>query len=165
RAYDPRRRRLRTEIVVDDTREIAGFFRLTAAEGGWRIVIVDGAEEMNRNAANALLKILEEPPRHGLLLLVSHHPGRLLPTIRSRCRRLSLSALPQAVVMRLLHHYRPELAEEEGEAVAELTEGSIGRALELADAGGLALYHSLLEMMSQMPRLDLARAPSFARQP
>jgi DNA polymerase-3 subunit delta' len=162
RAYDPRRRRLRTEIVVDDTREIAGFFRLTAAEGGWRIVIVDGAEEMNRNAANALLKILEEPPRHGLLLLVSHHPGRLLPTIRSRCRRLSLSALPRAVVMRLLQHYRPELAEEEGEAVAELAEGSIGRALELADSGGLALYHSLLEMMSQMPRLDLAELHSFA---
>src|SRR6516225_7501559 len=65
RAYDPRRRRLRSEILVEDTREIAGFFRLTAAEAGWRIVIVDGAEEMNRNAANALLKILEEPPRRG----------------------------------------------------------------------------------------------------
>src|SRR5712691_11401764 len=87
RTYDPRRRRLRSEILVEDTREIAGFFRLTAAEEGWRIVIVDGAEEMNRNAANALLKILEEPPRRALLLLVSHSPGRLLPTIRSRCRR------------------------------------------------------------------------------
>src|SRR6516164_7673777 len=70
RAYDPRRRRLRGEIVVDDAREIASFFRLTAAEEGWRIVIVDGAEEMNRSAANALLKILEEPPRRALLLLV-----------------------------------------------------------------------------------------------
>ena len=65
RAYDPRRRRLRSEIVVEDARETAGFFRLTAAEEGWRIVVVDGAEEMNRNAANALLKILEEPPRRG----------------------------------------------------------------------------------------------------
>ena len=63
RAYDPRRRRLRSEIVVDDAREIGAFLRLTAAEGGWRVVIVDGADEMNRNAANALLKILEEPPR------------------------------------------------------------------------------------------------------
>ena len=162
RAYDPRRRRLRSEIVVDDTREITGFFRLTAAEEGWRIVIVDGAEEMNRNAANALLKILEEPPRHGLLLLVSHYPGRLLPTIRSRCRRFSLSALPQPMAKQLLRHYRPELAEEESEAVAELAEGSIGRALELADAGGLAPYRSLIKVMSQIPRLDIAELHSFA---
>ena len=89
RAYDPRRRRLRSEIVVDDTREIAAFLRLTAAEGGWRVVIVDGADEMNRNAANALLKILEEPPRHALLLLVAHSPGRLLPTIRLALPALS----------------------------------------------------------------------------
>ncbi len=97
RAWDPRRRRLRGEIVVEDTREIAAFFRLTAAEEGWRVVIVDGAEEMNRNAANALLKILEEPPDRALLLLVSHNPGRLLPTIRSRCRRLGMAALPLAL--------------------------------------------------------------------
>src|SRR5205814_6509761 len=84
RAYDPRRRRMRGEIVVGDTREISAFLRLTPAEGGWRVVIVDGADEMNRNAANALLKILEEPPQRALLLLVAHSPGRLLPTIRSR---------------------------------------------------------------------------------
>src|SRR5262252_6938168 len=89
RSYDPRRRRLRSEILVEDVRQVAGFLRLTAAEEGWRIVIIDGAEEMNRNAANALLKILEEPPRRALLLLVSHSPALLLPTIRSRCRRCS----------------------------------------------------------------------------
>src|SRR5258708_6532346 len=139
RAYDPRRRRLRSEIVVEDTRAIAGFFRLTAAEEGWRIVIVDGAEEMNRNAANALLKILEEPPRRALLLLVSHSPGRLLPTIRSRCRRFPLTALAPPVVMRLLRQYRPELA----------------------DAGGLALYRSLLDLLSQIPRVDIAQLYAF----
>ena len=94
RAYDPRRRRLRADILVDDTREIAGFLRLTPAEGGWRVVVVDGADEMNRNAANALLKILEEPPQRALLLLVAHSPGRLLPTIRSRCRRFAMAPLP-----------------------------------------------------------------------
>src|SRR6516165_11749449 len=98
RAYDPRRRRLRGEIVVEDAREITSFFRLTAAEEGWRIVIVDGAEEMNRSAANALLKVLEEPPRQALLLLVSHSPGRLLPTIRSRCRRFPLVPLAGMLV-------------------------------------------------------------------
>ena len=162
RAYDLRRRRPRSDIVVEDTREIAGFFRLTAAEDGWRIVIVDGAEEMNRYAANALLKILEEPPRQALLLLVSHSPGRLLPTIRSRCRRFPLTALPRPVVLRLLGQYRSGLAKPEAEAVAELAEGSIGRAIELADAGGLALYRSVLDLLSQSPRVDIVQLHAFA---
>src|SRR5438105_582601 len=134
RAYDPRRRRLRSEIVVDDTREIAAFLRLTPAEGGWRGVIVDGADEMNRNAANALLKILEEPPRRAALLLVAHSPGRLLPTIRSRCRRFPLAPLPPTIVRALLHRYRPELDAETAATVTALAEGSIGRALDLAAA-------------------------------
>jgi DNA polymerase-3 subunit delta' len=164
RTYDPRRRRLRGEIVVEDAREITSFFRLTAAEEGWRIVIVDGAEEMNRSAANALLKILEEPPRQALLLLVSHSPGRLLPTIRSRCRRFPLVPLARALVTRLLRRYRPELAQAEVETLAALSDGSIGRALELADAGGLALYRSVLELLSQIPRLDVIRLHAFVDQ-
>jgi DNA polymerase III subunit delta' len=164
RAYDPRRRRLRGEIVVEDARKITSFFRLTAAEEGWRIVIVDGAEEMNRSAANAVLKILEEPPRQALLLLVSHSPGRLLPTIRSRCRRLPLVPLARSLVTQLLRRYHPELAQAEVEALAALSDGSIGRALELAEAGGLALYRSVLEMLSQTPRLDFIRLHAFADQ-
>lgn len=81
--------RRRGEIVIGDVRDLGGFMRMTPSEGGWRVVIVDGAEDMNRNAANALLKGLEEPPGRALLLLVSHNPARLLPTIRSRCRRLA----------------------------------------------------------------------------
>ncbi len=162
RAYDPRRHRLRSDIIVEDTRAIAGFFRLTAAEEGWRIVIVDGAEEMNRNAANALLKILEEPPRRGLLLLVSHSPGRLLPTIRSRCRHFPLATLPRSMVLQLLEQYRPELARSEAEALSRLAEGSIGRAIELADAGGLALYRSILSALAQVPRVDVADLYAFA---
>lgn len=162
RAYDPRRQRLRSAIPVEDTREIATFFRLTSAEEGWRIVIIDGAEEMNRNAANALLKILEEPPRRSLLLLVSHSPGRLLPTIRSRCRRFPLAALGRPAIIRLLEHHRPRLAKPEAEAIAELADGSIGRAIELADVDGLALYRSLLDMLSQIPRIDVTKLHSFA---
>jgi DNA polymerase-3 subunit delta' len=162
RAYDPRRRRRRSDIIVEDVREIAGFMRLTAAEEGWRIVIVDGAEEMNRNAANALLKILEEPPRRALLLLVSHSPGQLLPTIRSRCRRCRLAALPQPLVLELLERYRPELESSEAEALARLAEGSIGRAIELGNAGGLALYRSMLDMFAQIPRLDIPALHAFA---
>jgi DNA polymerase III subunit delta' len=162
RAYDPRRRRLRSDIVVEDTRAIAGFFRLTSAEEGWRIVIVDGAEEMNRNAANALLKILEEPPRRGLLLLVSHSPARLLPTIRSRCRLFQLAALPRRVVLQLLAQYRRELAGAEAKALAHLAEGSIGRAIELADAAGLQLYQSILGILAQVPRVDVSELYALA---
>ena len=154
RAFDPRRRRLRSEIVVDDTREIATFLRLTAAEGGWRIVIVDGADEMNRSAANALLKILEEPPRHVLLLLVAHSPGRLLPTIVSRCRRFPMTPLPPSIVSRLLETYRPDLPAADSTALIALADGSIGRALELAEAGGVELYRAILALLSGEQGLD-----------
>ncbi len=162
RAWDQRRRRLRGEIVVEDTRAIAEFFRLTAAEEGWRVVIVDGAEEMNRNAANAVLKILEEPPARALLLLVSHSPGRLLPTIRSRCRRLMLAPPSAPIAAELIRHFRPQLDEVEAAALAALCAGSIGRALELADSGGLALYRSVLDLLSQAPAIDIARLHGFA---
>jgi DNA polymerase III subunit delta' len=164
RAYDPRRRRLRSEIVVEDAREITQFFRLTAAEGGWRIVVVDGAEEMNRSAANALLKILEEPPRQALLLLVSHSAGLLLRTIRSRCRRFPLAPLPQPVVLQLVERYRPDLAKPEAATLAALAEGSIGHALELADCDGLVLYRSMIELLSQTPRIDVIALHAFADQ-
>src|SRR6266851_3800630 len=162
RAYDPRRRRLRGEIVVDDTREIAAFLRLTPAEGGWRVVIVDGADEMNRNAANALLKILEEPPRRALLLLVAHSPGRLLPTIRSRCRRFPLAPLPPAIVRELLLRYRPDLPEPQAEALTALSAGSIGRALDLAAAGGVELYDAVLALLSREAGIDQSALHAFA---
>ncbi len=162
RAWDQRRRRLRGEIIVEDTREIAEFFRLTAAEEGWRIVVVDGAEEMNRNAANAILKILEEPPARAVLLLVSHSPGRLTPTIRSRCRQLALAPLPADIASRLIRQRRPQLEDAEAAALAALCGGSVGRALELADAGGLTLYGSLLELLSQMPGIDIGRLHGLA---
>ena len=158
RAWDPERRRQRGGIVVEQTRDIARFLHLTAAaEEGWRIVVVDGAEEMNRNAANALLKILEEPPRRSLLLLVSHAPGRLLPTIRSRCRRFRLGALPLPLVTTLLDRYRPRLGAAESACLSALSGGSIGRALGLADSGGVALYRALVEQFADLPRLDIRR--------
>ncbi len=162
RAYDPRRRRLHSEILVDDTREIAAFLRLTPAEGGWRVVVVDGADEMNRNAANALLKILEEPPRRALLLLVAHSPGRLLPTIRSRCRRFPLAPLPPATVRLLLACYRPDLPEPQADALTALSGGSIGRALELAGVGGVELYQEVLALLSRGAGIDPVALHAFA---
>jgi DNA polymerase-3 subunit delta' len=98
RGINPETGKLRTQIQVDDVRRSVGFFGSTAGEGGWRICIVDSADELNDAGANALLKILEEPPAKSLLLIVSHAPGRLLPTIRSRCRKLALRPLAPADV-------------------------------------------------------------------
>jgi DNA polymerase III subunit delta' len=162
RAWDPRRHRLRGEIVVDDTREIAQFLRLTPAEGGWRVVVVDGADDMNRNAANALLKVLEEPPSCALLLLVAHSPGRLLPTLRSRCRRLALAPLAPAAVRQLLVRYRHDLPEAQVVELVALAEGSIGRALELATAGGVELYRSVVALLTREPGVDAVALHGFA---
>lgn len=156
RQFDERRGRLKGEIAVDDVRRIAPFLRLTAAEGGWRVVVVDGADRMNAGGQNAILKILEEPPARALLLLVADNPGNLLPTLRSRCRKLMLKPLDEAVVTELLGRHRPDLPETDRVALARLAEGSIGRALDLAGAGGLDLYRELVALLDTLPRLDLA---------
>lgn len=132
-------RKLRREIAVEQVRDMVGFMHLTPAEGGWRVIVVDGAEDMNRNAANALLKVLEEPPRRAILFLTSDAPGRLLPTIRSRCRRLKLEPLPPAEMEAALRHLLPNLDDTARARLAGIAEGAPGRAVALAGEGALAL--------------------------
>ncbi|MGE0736750.1 MAG: DNA polymerase III subunit delta' [Alphaproteobacteria bacterium] len=163
----PKTGKMRDEIGVDDARGIAPFLRLTAWESGWRVVVVDAIDEMNRDAANAVLKILEEPPARVLLLLVCHAPGRLLPTIRSRCQTLHLSPLEPETMFGLLRTRLPESDETELRGLAELSDGSPGRALALAEAGGLELYGKLIELLRNLPQLDdqavIGFADTFAR--
>lgn len=159
--YDDKRKRMREEIVVDDVRAVAEFFALTAAEGGWRIAIVDAADDLNRNAANALLKVLEEPPPRGLLFLVSHAPGRLLPTIRSRCQRLALQPLAEATVAGILSRYYPALGADDTDVLARLAEGSAGHALELAHLGGGDAFRALLALFATLPRFDIAQVQAL----
>lgn len=154
----------RSEIVVDDVRGVGNFLSLTASEGGWRVVIIDSADEMNRNAANAVLKVLEEPPDRALLLLVSHNPGRLLPTIRSRCRKLALRSLQQPEMTSLLANYVPDLSDADGSTLIELSDGSIGRAVDLAEAGGIGLYRDVLELLSTLPDLNIVKLHKLADQ-
>lgn len=162
RGWDEKRKRRRGEIVVDDVRDVGAFLSMTPAEGGWRVVVVDAADEMNRNAANALLKVLEEPPRRAVLLLLAHNPARLLPTIRSRCRRLALRPLDVDTVTDLVRRYRPDLDPDDARALARLSEGSIGRALELAEEGGLQHYHAMISLLRTLPRLDVPALHAFA---
>ena len=158
------RGKLRSEIVVDDVRQVGGFLSLTASEGGWRIVIIDSADEMNRNAANAVLKTLEEPPDRALLLLVTHNPGRLLPTIRSRCRKLNLKTLDAPDMDALLIKYAPEVSDNDRSKLIELADGSIGRAVDLIEAGGIELYRECLDLLSTLPDLSIARLHALADQ-
>ena len=162
RAFDEARGRLKSEIPVDEVRRIPAFFAATPAEGSWRIVIVDGADWMNRNAANALLKSLEEPPSRSLLLLVADRPGALPATVRSRCRRLALRPLATATVAGLLRRYLPDLAAEETARIAALTDGSIGRAIAFASSGGIALHEELHRLLLALPRPDPAALHAFA---
>ena len=156
------RGKLRSEIVIDDVRRVADFLRRTPAEGGWRVVVVDGAEDLNRNAANALLKVLEEPPPRAILLLVCSAAGRLMPTIRSRCRRLALGPLADGVVRGLLSRYQPELAEDDAARLAGIAEGSIGRALALAAGGGVTQASLVDQVLGNLDKLDVIRAHAVA---
>lgn len=155
-------KRMQSVIPVDAIRTAGQAMTLTAGEGGWRVLIVDGAEEMNVNAANALLKLLEEPPAQSLILLVSHAPGRLLPTIHSRCCRLRLAPLDRETVDRLLAAWRPEIDEADRERLTGLSDGSVGRALALADGDGLAVHRELVAVLADLPGLDVAAAHAFA---
>ena len=144
-----------TELPVDEIRRLSGFFGMTSGAGGWRVAIVDPADDMNDNAANALLKQLEEPPQNAMLLLLSHRPGRLLPTIRSRCRRLDLRALPDETVENALKRFLPDMDTEERAALARLSGGSIGAALTLADGDGAMLAGEADRLIDQAQAPDM----------
>jgi DNA polymerase-3 subunit delta' len=158
----PDTKKTTNEIVVPHVRRVNEQLRLTPVEGGWRVAVIDEAEAMNPNAANAFLKLLEEPPAKALILLVSHAPGRLLPTIRSRCRLLTLPPLSDAGVEALLQRYRPELEAADRAILVRLAEGSIGRALDLETRGGVELYSDLLALLDRLPKLDVAALHAFA---
>jgi len=117
---------------------------------------------MNTHAANSLLKILEEPPKRTVLLLASDNPGRLLPTIRSRCHSLPLKALSRTLVLELLQRYRPDLSDDARAVLAALGDGSIGRALELAAGDGVGIYNNINNLLSDLPKVDAEALHGFA---
>jgi DNA polymerase-3 subunit delta' len=149
---------LHKQIAVDDIRRTVGFFGSTAGEGGWRVAIVDAVDELNRSGANALLKVLEEPPERALLLLVSHSAARVLPTLRSRCRILNLRPLAEADVGAALAAVTGTAANDPDiAAAAAAAEGSVARALAFLDEGTLELRRQALDLLDRLPALD-ARA-------
>lgn len=135
-------------IRVDDVRTINEFLSRKSAGDSWRVVIVDSIDDMNIASANAVLKILEEPPHKTVILLLSHNPGKLLPTIKSRCAKLHLQPLKPEIIASLLRRYRPELTEDKVKKLSGLASGSIGKALNYADWDAVSRYESLNALVS-----------------
>ena len=162
RPYDDKAARLKADITVDEVRRMKSYFTLSAADGGQRVAIIDAVDDMNTSAANSLLKLLEEPPARVTLLLISHQPARLLPTIRSRCRELRLQPLLPDDLSQALTQAGGAVAPDESLALAELAGGSVGRAFEMTVLDGLRLYATLIRLMSTLPRLDRHQALTLA---
>src|SRR6185437_202281 len=157
RGWNAKAKAFHSEIRVDDLREAQGVFRLAPALGGWRVALVDAADDLNRNGANALLKTIEEPPQRALVMIVAHRPGRLPATIRSRCRRLTLEPLPPAEIETIVSGQGPPWSEMPDAAIAQAAAkagGSVREALrrldpESADSGAL-----LEAVVSRLPAVD-----------
>ena len=151
---DDKKKTATRSIPVSEVRKVTPFLSKTAGEGGWRVVIIDGAEYMNRNGQNALLKILEEPPEKTVLVLTTAEPGKLLPTIHSRCRMVPIAALSDDHVKTLLSKALPELSEEDKDKITTISGGRIGYALSLYELGGVDIYGKVLSLFAEMTDAD-----------
>ncbi len=163
RPYKEDRKRFLTELSVDEIRRTVSFFGSTSGEAGWRIAIVDPADEMNASAANALLKVLEEPPAKSLFFVISHSPGRLLPTIRSRCRRIDLAPLSADAIAAAIRATEPgDFSDGDVALAAALSEGSLRRAILLLQDGGIAGYRRFSSFAATLPHADIAAMHGLA---
>lgn len=162
RPWDARAKRLRAEITVEEARGLKNAFQLSAPDGAWRVAIIDTVDEMNTAAANALLKILEEPPPQALLLLISHRPSRLLPTIRSRCRELRCRPLGPDDMALALGEAGGSVDRKDAARLADLSGGSVGDALEFAEGGAVALHGDIAAILASGPPLDRTRIRALA---
>lgn len=142
-----------TVLSVDEVRKLGSFFGMTSGAGGWRVALIDTADDMNDAAANALLKLLEEPPARAMLLVLAHAPGRMLPTIRSRCQKIFLRPLANDVLENELNLQLPELSAADRHGLVQLSGGSLGAAIRLADGDGLMLADAAARL------IDEARSP------
>lgn len=155
RAVNERTGKLMNVLSVEEVRRLSSFFGLTSGAGGWRVAIIDTADDMNDAAANALLKTLEEPPARAMIMVLSHNPGRLVSTIRSRCQRLDLRPLSIEEVRAMLLEMLPDLTEEERSQLAVFSGGSIGAALALAAGEGVDLAREAGRLIDQAASPDV----------
>lgn len=162
RSYDTKGKKIFKVIRIDEVRALSSFFGLKSSDGGWRVIIIDTVDDMNVNAANAFLKILEEPPEKTIFLLLSHTPAGLLPTIRSRCRQLPLRPLSGEQVSRVVMALDGDVQTADMETLNILAEGSPGKAMSLLKSGGSDVFKSILALFEQYPDFDPAKLHGLA---
>ena len=155
----PSQDKVSQEISVDQVRSVGRFLSQTPLEGGWRVVIIDGA--MNRNAANALLKVLEEPPKQAIVMVLAESYGRVAPTIRSRCQLIKLALVKDNDVAQILHQQAPDIAQDELSSIIALAQGSPGRALAYYQAGALELYQDMLDLFAYLEPYSWLKMTQF----
>lgn len=162
RPMDERKGTRKNAVDVETARSIAPFLRMSASDGGWRVVIVDEADTMNYFAQNAILKILEEPPPKALLILICNRLGTMLPTIRSRCRTFHFSPLDRTTTTSLLKRALPQATSGEIALLTELSDGSMGRAMALQEEGGVSTLNAILDFLGQWPDWDWPKIHPWA---
>lgn len=164
RRYDPKTEKFKTGISVEDIRDIMHLLSQTSYNGGWRVVIIDTADDMNRNAANAVLKTLEEPPEKTLFILISNFSGRLLPTIRSRCHSVIFRPLDKENLLKSLDLVLGELTPEQPmlDTLVEKAQGSVRKAALLIAYGGLEIIKTIDEILIN-PRFDPIKAQQLGQ--
>ncbi len=165
RPVDPKKGTVKNNLDVETARKVAPFLRMTSSNGGWRVVIIDDADTMNRNAQNALLKILEEPPKDALLILVCHRLGAMIPTIRSRCRVMHFDPLDSESFDHLMEReIGNTLSHDEKSLLNALSNGSIGAAKELIDTKGLETAQNVLDILQDWPKFNTVNIHHLSEQ-
>ena len=162
RDYNPKTQKFRGDIPAEAARDLRQSFNLSAGRGGWRVAIIDSIDELNKFGVNALLKLIEEPPEKCLFLIICHNPGRLLDTIRSRCRMLSFNALDESDLQSIVHGRLEGSDPNEVAASAFLAQGSAGYALMLSEEGGFDLYREMIGVLETAPQLDVEKLHGLA---
>lgn len=152
RLFDDKKNRYKGSVEVDEIRKITPFMRMTASQGGWRIVIVDDADTMNRNSQNAILKILEEPPEHALLILVCHRLGAMIPTIRSRCRVINFRPLEQETFTKIISRDYGTLPQSDLDVLYNIADGSVGQGIRIIEEGGLEAVEKVMGLLHSWPQ-------------
>ncbi len=147
RPWDPKAKKFKTQLTIEEVRRTKSFYGMTAGAGGWRITVVDCADDMNANAANALLKILEEPPKRSVFFVLTHAAGSLLPTIRSRCQMLSLQPLSAQSINTVLDQLKVLASEADRDRASRLSEGSVRRAIQLIHGDVMKDYNTFEKLM------------------